>query len=446
MEFYAHIFFVRVQSDNLMLTLHFQLDPINRKRNLIFRQMDDHTVTIRAHFPALHQMVYGKPLVYLDNAATSQKPLSVLSLLSEMEGKTNGNIHRAVHHLSAKCTDLYETARKRVSRFIGAENEHEVIFTSGATASINLVAFSFAEKYVKHGDVILVGEAEHHSNIVPWQLLCARKGAYLKVLPIDEDGKLLLESLPQLLDERVRLVAVSHIGNVLGLINPVKEIVRIAHERDIPVLIDGAQGVVHKSVDVVDLNCDFYLFSGHKLFGPTGTGILYGKERWLEEMPPWQGGGEMIKSVSFQDTKYASLPLKFEAGTPNFIGQIGLGAAIEYLESIDRIAVEKYLQTISQIGMDLLQKIEGLKIYGVGECSKIPLFSFSVSGVHANDMALLLDKMGFAVRSGQMCAEPLLTKFGETSLLRASFSIYNTQEELFRFEEALQKVLTILRE
>jgi len=407
--------------------------------------IDNYITQIRTHFPALHQQVYGKPLVYLDNAATAQKPQSVLSLLSEMEGKTNGNIHRAVHYLSTRCTELYENARLSVCRFIGAKHGHEVIFTSGATAAINMVAFSFGEAFVKQGDVIVVGEAEHHSNVVPWQLLCGRKGATLRVLPIDEEGKLQLELLPELLDEQVRLVAVSHIGNVLGVINPVKEIVRMAHEKGIPVLIDGAQGIVHERVDVQELDCDFYLFSGHKLYGPTGSGILYGKERWLDEMPPWQGGGDMIASVSFNGTTYAPLPLKFEAGTPNFIAQAGLGAAIEYLESLDRSILEAHAQQIVQTGMELLQQIEGLRIYGVGARNKIPLFSFSVKGVHATDMATLLDKMGFAVRSGQLCAEPLLAKFGQTSILRASFALYNTQNELWGFVEALRKTIAMLR-
>lgn len=406
--------------------------------------MDSYTTIIRSHFPALHQQINGKPLVYLDNAATAQKPQAVLRLLSEMEGKTNGNIHRAVHYLSAKCTDLYESARKRISNYIGALHDHEVIFTSGTTAAINLVAFSFGEAFVKRGDVILVGEAEHHSNIVPWQLLCQRKGASIRVLPIDEQGCLQTALLPKLLDERVRLVAVSHIGNVLGLVNPIKEIVQVSHERNIPVLVDGAQGIVHEKVDVNDLNCDFYVFSGHKLFGPTGSGILYGKESWLDKIPPWQGGGDMISSVSFQGNKYASLPLKFEAGTPNFIGQAGLGAAIEYLESLNRVAIDDSLRQITKTAMGLLQKIEGLQLYGVG-ATKSPIFSFTIDSVHSMDLAILLDKMGFAVRSGQMCAEPLLVKVGQTSLLRASFAIYNTIEELNRFIEALQKVITILR-
>ena len=407
-------------------------------------QMNDDTIHIRAQFPALQQHVYGKPLVYLDNAATTQKPRQVLEALADLEGKTNGNIHRGVHYLSALCTDRYESARRTIQQFIGAKHEYEVIFTSGATAAVNLVAYSFGEAFVKAGDVVLVGEAEHHANIVPWQLMCNRKGASVKVLPIDDDGFLRTDLLPDLLDERVRLLAVSHISNVLGLINPVKEIVRLAHERGVPVLIDGAQGIVHEKIDVRDINSDFYLFSGHKLFGPTGTGVLYGKEEWLEKMPPWQGGGDMIASVSFDKTVYADLPLKFEAGTPNYIGQIGLGVAVDFVTSLDPCKVAAHMHQLAQTGMTKLNEIEGIKIYGVGE-GKIPLFSCSVDGVHASDLATLLDKMGYAVRSGQMCAEPVLSRFGQTNLLRASFAIYNTQEELLGFIEALQKTIMMLQ-
>ncbi|MCL1973932.1 MAG: SufS family cysteine desulfurase [Bacteroidetes bacterium] len=407
--------------------------------------MNAYILSLRDCFPALQQRVYGKPLVYLDNAATTQKPLPVLSLLAEMERGRNGNIHRAVHYLSAQCTELYESARKTICRFIGAEHEHEIIFTSGATAAINLVAFSFGEAFVKEGDVVLVGEAEHHSNILPWQLMCARKGARIRVLPIDDAGRLRIDLLPDLLDDGVRLVAVSHIGNVLGLVNPVKRVIEMAHERNIPVLIDGAQGVVHEHVNMLDLNCDFYVFSGHKLFGPTGTGILYGKEHWLEQMPPWQGGGDMIASVSFAGSTYASLPLKFEAGTPNFIGQSGLGAAIEFVSALDRGEVEAHLHLLTQKGMTLLQEVEGLTMFGTDADQKIPLFSFSVEGVHAADLATLLDKMGYAVRSGQMCAEPTLARFGQTSLLRASLAMYNTDEELECFVTALKKVISMLR-
>jgi len=407
--------------------------------------MNDYIAHIRNQFPALQQQVYGKSLVYLDNAATTQKPLSVLSLLADMEGKTNGNIHRAVHYLSAQCTELYESARRSVCSFINAEHSQEIIFTSGATSAVNLVASSFGEAFVKQGDVILVGEAEHHSNIVPWQMMCARKGASVRILPIDHNGSLRMDLLPDLLDERVRLVAIAHIGNVLGLVNPIKEIIKVAHERDIPVLIDGAQGIVHEKVDVHDLDCDFYLFSGHKMYGPTGTGILYGKERWLDQMPPWQGGGDMIASVSFGGTTYADLPLKFEAGTPNFIGQAALGAAVSFMTSLDQVMVRAHSQQLTKKGMTMLQEIEGVRIYGTEVGHKIPLFSFSVEGAHATDMATILDKMGYAVRSGQMCAEPLLHKYGQTSLLRASFAIYNTEDELIGFVDALKKVIQMLR-
>ena len=409
--------------------------------------MNNYIEQIRNLFPALKQQVYGYPLVYFDNAATTQKPQQVLSLLAEMEGKINGNIHRAVHYLSARCTEYYEDARDNISAFIGAKFRHEVIFTSSATAAINLVAFSFGEAFVKKGDIILLGEAEHHSNIVPWQMMCTRTGAKARYIPVDDQGRWRLDQLPSMLDKRVRLIAVSHINNVLGLVNPIKELIQIAHRHGIPVLIDGAQGIVHEKVDVLDLDCDFYLFSGHKLYGPTGTGILYGKEDWLEKMPPWQGGGDMISSVTLEGTTYADLPLKFEAGTPNYIGHSALGAAITFLNSLDKTIIEPHMHRLTKTGIDLLQNIEGLKIYGVGDGvkDKIPLFSFSIDGVHATDIATLLDKMGFAVRSGQMCAEPLLNRLGQTSLLRASLTFYNTEEELRRFVEALKKIITILR-
>ena len=409
------------------------------------KSVNDYIAHIRTQFPALEQQVYGKPLVYLDNAATTQKPFHVLSLLSEMEGKINGNIHRAVHYLSAQSTAYYESARSAVGRFMGAKHDHEVIFTSGTTAAINLVAFSFGEAFVKKGDVILVGEAEHHANIVPWQLMCARKGASVRVIPVDDAGRLRMDLVPRLMDNRVRLIAVSHISNVLGLVNPIREIISIARAWEVPVLVDGAQGIVHDKVNVVDLDCDFYLFSGHKLYGPTGTGVLYGKEFWLQQMPPWQGGGDMISSVSFNGSTYADLPLKFEAGTPNFIGLSGLGAAVEYVESLDKDVIEAHMLGLTKAGMEQLQKIEGLRMYGIGIEDKIPLFSFSIEGVHATDLATLLDKMGYAVRSGQMCAEPILDKYNQTSLLRASFAIYNTQEELEGFVQALQKTISMLR-
>ena len=402
--------------------------------------------SIRAQFPALQQQAYGRPLVYLDNAATAQKPLAVLKMTAEMEGGLNGNVHRAAHYLSTQATARYEAAREALAQYIGAASVQEIIFTSGATAAINLVAFSFGENFVKAGDAILVSEAEHHSNIVPWQLLCERKGATLRVLPVDEDGHWRMDLLPTLIDEKLRLVTVSHIGNVLGQRNPVEALIQQAHSRGVPVLIDGAQGVVHGSVNVQTLDCDFYVFSGHKLYGPTGTGILYGKTSWLEQMPPWQGGGDMIASVSFAKTSYAELPLKFEAGTPNFIGQAGLGAAVQYLEGLDFKALAAHEQALTQKGLEVLLGIDGLRLYGSHKAEeKIPLFSFSVQGAHASDLALLLDKMGYAVRSGQLCAEPLLVRYGETSLLRMSAALYNTIEELENFGQALQKAVNMLR-
>ena len=384
--------------------------------------------------------------MYLDNAATAQKPLAVLGMTAEMEGGLNGNVHRAVHYLSAQATARYEAAREALAQYIGAARVQEIIFTSGATAAINLVAFSFGEAFVKEGDAILVSEAEHHSNIVPWQLLCERKGATLRVLPVDEDGHWRMDLLPGLLDERLRLIAVSQIGNILGQHNPVEALIQLAHSRQIPVLVDGAQGVVHGGVNVQQMDCDFYAFSGHKLYGPTGTGVLYGKSCWLEQMPPWQGGGDMIASVSFAKTDYADLPLKFEAGTPNFIGQAGLGAAVRFLSGLDSVALAAHEQALTRKGLDILLGIDGLKLYGSHKAEeKIPLFSFSVAGAHASDLALLLDKMGFAVRSGQLCAEPLLARYGETSLLRMSAAFYNTVEELENFGLALQKAVNMLR-
>ena len=402
--------------------------------------------SIRLQFPALQQQVYGRPLVYLDNAATAQKPLTVLEMTSSMEEALNGNVHRAVHYLSAQATERYEGAREALAKFIGAARVQEIIFTSGTSAAINLVAFSFGEAFVKEGDAILVSEAEHHSNIVPWQLLCQRKGASLRVLPVDENGNWRMDLLPDLIDSRLRLIAVSQIGNVLGQRNPVKALIQLAHSRQVPVLIDGAQGIVHADVNVQELDCDFYVFSGHKLYGPTGTGVLYGKTSWLEQMPPWQGGGDMIASVSFAQTTYADLPLKFEAGTPNYIGQAGLGAAVQYLNSLDSAALAAHEQALTQKGLDILLGIDGLRLYGSHKAEeKIPLFSFSVAGVHATDLAMILDKMGYAVRSGQLCAEPLLARYGETSLLRMSAAFYNAVDELENFGLALRKAVNMLR-
>ena len=400
---------------------------------------------IRSQFPILSRSVYGKPLVYLDNAATAQRPLAVTGLWQKLALEENANIHRAVHHLAAQATDAYEGARDVVKEFLHASAREEIIFTSGATASINLVAFSFGEAFVHEGDEVVVSVAEHHSNIVPWQLLCERKKAVLKVLDIRENGVLEVEDLEKLLSERTKIVAISHISNVLGLVNPVREIVQICHGKGIPVLVDGAQGIVHEPVDVQALDCDFYAFSGHKLYAATGTGVLYGKRKWLEAMPPYMGGGEMIETVRFSGTTYAPLPEKFEAGTQNFNAAPTLVPAIEMVRAMRSDAsVEREQQAILDYVYTKLTEDERIILYGTEKSAKIPLFSFGVKGAHHEDLALIMDKMGVALRSGQMCAEPLMDRLGVTGLLRASFAPYNTLEEAEYFIECLNKAINML--
>ncbi len=400
---------------------------------------------IRSQFPILSRSVYGKPLVYLDNAATAQRPLAVTGLWQKLALEENANIHRAVHHLAAQATDAYEGARDAVKEFLHASAREEIIFTSGATASINLVAFSFGEAFVHEGDEIIVSVAEHHSNIVPWQLLCERKKAVLKVLDIRENGVLAVEDLEKLLTERTKIVAISHISNVLGLVNPVREIVQICHGKGIPVLVDGAQGIVHEPVDVQALDCDFYAFSGHKLYAATGTGVLYGKRKWLEAMPPYMGGGEMIETVRFSGTTYAPLPEKFEAGTQNFNAAPTLVPAIEMVRAMRSDAsVEREQQAILDYVYTNITEDERIVLYGTEKSAKIPLFSFGVKGAHHEDLALIMDKMGVALRSGQMCAEPLMDRLGVTGLLRASFAPYNTLEEAEYFIECLNRAINML--
>ncbi len=401
------------------------------------------TSKIRTDFPALQQQVYGKPLIYLDNAATAQKPVSVIEAVNEMNSLTNGNIHRAFHHLGNLCTERYETAREAVRYFLNAAQKEEIVFTSGATAGINLLAFSFGERYVKAGDAIVVSEAEHHSNIVPWQLLCERKGATLKVLPVNNDGSLALDKLPELLTPEVRLLCIAQISNVLGIINPLPEIITAAHSRGIPVMVDGAQGAVHGGIDVQATDCDFYVFSGHKLYGPTGTGVLYGKEKWLAELPPWQGGGEMIATVSFERSTYAEAPLKFEAGTPNYIGIHGLKTAIDYLEQTGWAAIHQQEQLLIGHALQRLQEIPGIHLYGTAQ-PKTGLVAFNIDGVHPSDAAMLLDKMGIAIRSGHLCAQPLMRRFGVTGMMRLSFAFYNTTEEIDAAVAALLKARQLL--
>ena len=402
---------------------------------------------IRSKFPALSRKVYGKDLVYFDNAATSQRVQSVVDEWKRVSEESNANIHRAVHCLADEATQAYEQARDAVKEFINAESREEVVFTSGTTAAVNLVAFSFGEAFVKEGDEVIVTEAEHHSNIVPWQMMCRRKGAVLKVLPVDDSGYLMIEKLGGLLTDRTRILAVTHISNVLGIINPVKEIISECHSKGVPVLVDGAQGAVHCKVDVQELDCDFYAFSGHKLYAATGTGVLYGKRKWLDAMPPYMGGGEMVGTVSFAETTYAPLPMKFEAGTQNFASAATLKPAIEFIKSLNDNELIKYNNSIRDYLLEYFKSDSRIRLYGVPRGineDKIPLFSFTVEGVHHEDLALILDKMGIAARSGQMCAEPLMDRYGVSGMLRISIAPYNTLEEAEYFVKCMNKAIGML--
>ena len=402
---------------------------------------------IRSQFPALSRRVYGKELVYFDNAATSQRVQGSIDEWNRISIESNANIHRAVHRLADEATQAYEASRDAVRDFLNAEFREEIIFTSGTTAAVNLVAFCFGEAYVREGDEVIVTEAEHHSNMVPWQMMCERKGAVLKVLPLDDSGHLVLDCLDSLLSERTKIVAVTHISNVLGLVNPIKEIVEICHAKQVPVFVDGAQGAVHCKVDVQDLDCDFYAFSGHKLYAATGTGVLYGKKKWLEDMPPYMGGGEMVGTVKFSGTSYAPLPMKYEAGTQNFASVATLKPALDFIESLNDNDLIKYNKEVHDYIMSALSSDERIRIYGVPRGTyeeKISLYSFTVDGVHHEDLALILDKMGIAVRSGQMCAEPLMDRFGVTGMLRVSLAPYNTMEEAEYFVKCLDKAIGML--
>jgi len=406
------------------------------------------TVTeIRSLFPALSRKVYGKDLVYFDNAATSHRSQEVIDTWNRISIESNANIHRAVHRLADEATQAYEASRDAVKDFLNALYREEIVFTSGTTAAVNLVAFSFGEAFVGEGDEVIVTEAEHHSNIVPWQMMCRRKGAVLKVLPVDDSGHLMVEKLDELLSERTRIVAVTHISNVLGLVNPVKEIIDKCHSAGVPVLVDGAQGIVHCQVDVQDLDCDFYVFSGHKMYAATGTGVLYGKKKWLDAMPPYMGGGEMVGTVTFTETTYAPLPMKFEAGTQNFASTATLKPAIELFNLLNNNELKQYESEVRDYLLDVFLHDDRITLYGVPRGTneeKIPLFSFSVRGVHHEDLALILDKMGIAVRSGQMCAEPLMDRFGVTGMLRVSLAPYNTMQEAEYFVKCLNKAIDML--
>lgn len=400
----------------------------------------------RKEFPELSETVYGKRLVYLDNAATSLRPQSVIGEWNEMSARYTANLHRAVHHIAEVATQKYEQARDAVREYINAGSREEIIFTSGTTASINLVAFSFGEAFVGPGDEIIVSEAEHHSNIVPWQMMCSRKGATLKVLPVDDRGHLRLDVLRELLNPRTKLVCVTHVSNVLGLTNPIKEIVNICHSIGCPVLTDGAQGIVHSGVDVRDIDCDFYAFSGHKIYAAPGTGVLYGKKYYLDKMPPYMGGGEMISTVKWTGTSYAASPHKFEAGTQNISGTPTLVQALAVASETRSAELQKNMEEVVDYMLNALSSDSRFHLFGQpgGGYEKIPLFSFSVEHLHHEDLALILDKMGVAVRSGQMCAEPLMDRFGVTGMLRASFAPYNTVEEAKYLMSSLEKAIKML--
>lgn len=402
---------------------------------------------IRQMFPLLSRQIYGKQLVYFDNAATSQRPQSVLDLWNRLSTQSNANIHRGIHRLSEEATAEYENTRDYVRQFLNAQHREEIVFTSGTTAAINLVAFSFGEAFVGEGDEVIVSEVEHHSDIVPWQMMCQRKKAVLKVLKVDDSGHLMVDSLNSLITERTKIVAVTQISNVLGIVNSIDRIVEICHSKGVPVLVDGAQGIVHHGMDVTKTDCDFYAFSGHKIYAATGVGVLYGKKKWLDKMPPYMGGGEMISTVKFSGTTYAPLPEKFEAGTQNFTGVPTLIPAIEMALMMRDKSLTKYCDGVKEYLMEELMKDERLTLYGVPSSmeEKIPLFSISVKGAHHEDLALILDKMGIAARSGQMCAEPCMDRFGVTGMLRLSLAPYNTMEEAEYFIKSLDKAVKMLQ-
>jgi cysteine desulfurase/selenocysteine lyase len=401
---------------------------------------------IREDFPILSREVYGKPLVYLDNAATTQKPLCVLDAMREEYLNVNANVHRGVHYLSQQATDLHEAARETVRQFINARKTEEVVFTRGTTEAINLVASSFCQSQMKEGDEVLVTDMEHHSNIVPWQLQAMQRGIVVRHLPITDDGLLVCcdgsaccDAIATYLTEKTKLVSIAHVSNVLGTINPVKDIIRAAHERGIPVLVDGAQSAPHMKIDVQDLDCDFFAFSGHKMYGPTGIGVLYGKEEWLEKLPPYQGGGEMIDKVTWERTTFERLPFKFEAGTPDYVATHGLAKAIDYLCSVGLDAVEAHERDLTHYCMEQLQTIEGIKIYGPQEPHDA-VVSFNVGDIHHLDMGTLLDRLGIAVRTGHHCAQPLMDRLGISGTVRASFALYNTKEEVDTLVAGIRRV------
>lgn len=394
---------------------------------------------VRADFPILSRQIYGRPLVYLDNGATTQKPLCVLDAMRDEYLNVNSNVHRGVHWLSQQATELHEAARETVRRFIHAANMTEIVFTRGTTEGINLVAATFAESQMQAGDEVIVSVMEHHSNIVPWQLQAAKRGIVIKVIPMNDKGELLIDEYERLFTDRTRMVSVCHVSNVLGTVNPVERIIRIAHAHDVPVLVDGAQSAPHIPIDVQRMDCDFYAFSGHKMYGPTGVGVLYGKEAWLEKLPPYQGGGEMIENVSFERTTFERPPLKFEAGTPDYVATNGLAKAIAYMERLGVDNIARHEQDLTRYATQQLQQIDGLRIYG-NAADKDAVISFLVGDIHHMDMGTLLDRLGIAVRTGHHCAQPLIDRLGILGTVRASFALYNTRDEVDALVDGIRRV------
>ena len=396
--------------------------------------------SIRQDFPILSRTIYGKPLVYLDNGATTQKPRCVVDSMTEEYYNVNANVHRGVHFLSQKATELHEGSRQTVRSFLNARSSSEIVFTRGTTESINLVACCFGESCMKEGDEVILSEMEHHSNIVPWQLLQSRKGIRLRVIPIDDEGELRMDEYEKLFNERTRIVCITHVSNVLGTINPIQQIIRIAHEHNVPVLVDGAQSTPHLPIDVQELNCDFFAFSGHKVYGPTGVGVLYGREEWLDRIPPYMGGGEMIKNVSFEKTTFNELPYKFEAGTPDYVATTGLARALEYVSVIGIDKIEAYERQLTHYAMQRLEAIDGMRIFGPSANSRDAVISFQVGNIHHLDMGTLLDRLGIAIRTGHHCAEPLMHRLGIEGTCRASFALYNTTQEIDTLAEGIERV------
>ena len=411
--------------------------------------MDYDLNKIRKDFPILSRMVYDRPLVYLDNAATTQKPLCVLDKMREEYLNVNANVHRGVHWLSQQATELHEGARETVRKFINAKSVNEIVFTRGTTEGLNLIASSFSEAFMQEGDEVIISTVEHHSNIVPWQLQQPRKGIVLKVIPMDDNGAMDLQAFEKMISQKTKIVSISHVSNVLGTINPVEEVIRIAHEHNIPVVVDGAQSTPHFKVDMQQLNCDFFVFSGHKVYGPTGIGVLYGKEAWLDKLPPYQGGGEMIEHVSFEKSTFERPPLKFEAGTPDYIATTGLATALDYVSALGMDAIQRHEEELTRYAISQLQMIEGMKLFGVPSHADVTrlhhdaVISFQLRDIHHMDMGTLLDRLGIAIRTGHHCAQPLMNRLGVLGTSRASFALYNTKEEVDTLVAGINRISTM---